>query len=155
MPTRDIGNNSVASRENRIMELAVWDWRRKPVNWIRKELGDVHYQTICDYRASDLYKSTLAELKEAWKESLLRLPETRELKGKISQGMTLGLDRLIDILANEMSSPKDVIAAARLMAQMDGRFLRAGDDPENPGKDIDSVAHELVTAIERHKGLVN
>ena len=30
MPTRDIGNNSVASRENRIMELAVWDWRRKP-----------------------------------------------------------------------------------------------------------------------------
>jgi len=155
MPTRETGNNSEASRESRIMELAVWDWRGKPVHWIRKELDNCHYQTLCDYRKTPLYLETLGELKDAWRDSILRLPETRELKQKVTQGMALGLDRLIGILADDAAAPKDVIAAARLMAQMDGRFLKAGEDGDGGGKDVDSVAQELVTALKRHEGVVN
>jgi hypothetical protein len=155
MPNRETGNNSEASRESRIMELAVWDWRGKPVNWIRQQLDNCHYQTLCDYRKTPLYLSTLEELKQAWRDSILRLPETRELKHKVTQGMALGLDRLIGILADDRSAPKDAIAAARLMAQMDGRFLRPGEDDDSMRKDVDSVAQELLTAVERHRGVVN
>ncbi len=156
MPNRDTGNNSEASRESRIMELAVWDWRGKPVTWIRKELDNCHYQTLCDYRKTELYLKTLDELKQAWRDSILRIPETRDLKNRVTQGMVLGLDRLIAILADDEAAPKDVIAAARLMAQMDGRFLRPGDEDDGRlGKDVDSVAQELVTALKRHEGIVN
>lgn len=155
MPTRDNGNNSLASRNARIMELAVWDWRGKPVTWIRSQMDNVHYQTLCDYRNTDLYKETLEELKQAWRDSILKLPETRDLKLKVTQGMSLGLDRVIAILADDDASARDVIAAARLMAQMDGRFLRPGEDGEGLSKDVESVAQELVSAIKRHEGVVN
>jgi hypothetical protein len=155
MPNRETGNCSKASQDARIMELAVWDWRGKPVQWIRDQLDNCHYATICNYRKTKLYLDTLNELKQAWKDAILRLPETRELKQKVTQGMALGLDRLIGILADDHSQPKDVIAAARLMAQMDGRFLRPGDEEGGLSKDVDSVAQELVTALKRHEGIVN
>lgn len=155
MPTRENGNNSEASRESRIMELAVWDWRGKPVVWIRKQLDNCHYETLCNYRASDLYKQTLEELKDAWRDSIRKLPETAELKKQVTLGMKMALDRIIGILADDDAAPKDVIAAARLAAQLDGRFLRANEDGEGVGRDVDSVAQELVTALKRHEGMVN
>jgi hypothetical protein len=155
MPNRENGNQSKAALEARIMELAVWDWRGKPVTWIRAQLENCHYETLCNYRKTDTYLKTIGELKQAWRESLLKLPETRELKQKVTQGMVLGLDRMVGILADDDSAPKDVIAAARLMAQMDGRFLRATDEDGGISKDVDSVAQELVTAINRQKAMVN
>ncbi len=155
MPTRESGNNSEASREARIMELAVWDWRGKPVVWIREQMDNCHYETLCNYRKTELYLKTIEELKEAWRDTMRRLPETSELKKKVAQGMVLALDRIIGILADDSAQPKDVIAAARLAAQLDGRFLRGNDDGEGVGRNVDSLAQELVTALKRHEGVVN
>ncbi len=155
MPTREDGNQSQASRESRIMELAVWDWRGKPVVWIRKQMANCHYETLCNYRKDPLYLSTLEELKEAWRDSIRKLPETAELKKQVTLGMKMALDRIIGILADDDAAPKDVIAAARLAAQLDGRFLRANEDGDGISRDVDSVAHELVTAINRQKELIN
>ena|SRR5271165_1179873 len=155
MPNRETGNNSEASRDSRIKDLALWDWQRKPVVWIRKALGDCHYVTLCNYRATELYKQTLEDLKQQWDDAMRSLPETSALRKKVTQAMSLGLDAVIDILAGA-SSDKDKIAAARLAAQMDGRFLHAGEDEAaRLNRDVESMAQELLEGIKRHQGVVN
>lgn len=148
-------NLSPAAREKRIRELAVMDWKNLPTAQIRQyfeenyQLEDLTYQTLSHYRETEEYKETWKNLREEWDREMLRLPQTSELKKKISQGMTLSLNVLIEILGGK-AAHKDKISAARLMAMLDGRFLKVGDDPENP-KEIGSVANELLKALQTQR----
>jgi hypothetical protein len=146
-------NLSPAAREKRIRELAVMDWRNLPTAQIRQyfednyQLEDLTYQTLSAYRETEEYKETWKALKEEWEKEMLRLPQTSELKRKITQGMTLSLHVLIEILAGK-AQHKDKISAARLMAQLDGRFLKIGEDGESP-REVESVANELISALKK------
>ena len=143
-------NLSPAAKEKRIRELAVMDWRNLPTAQIVDHFSqeeEISYQTLTIYRATEEYKETLDRLREEWNKEMLRLPSTSELKKKISQGMTLSLNVLIEILGGK-AQHKDKISAARLMAQLDGRFLKMGEDGEM-AKGVDSVAQELMTAIQK------
>jgi hypothetical protein len=142
-------NLSPAARELRIKKLAVLDWANTPTSVIKgefEEFANVGYQCLTTYRSTELYKETWDELRKAWDEEMLRLPQTSELKKKISHGMALSLNVLINILGGK-SAAKDKISAARLMAQLDGRFLREGEDKD--GTNGDSVAQELLKVMKQ------
>lgn len=144
-------NLSPAAKEKRIRELAVMDWANLPTAAIVERFSqeeEISYQTLTIYRATDLYKEVWQNLREEWDKEMSRLPATNDLKKKISQGMTLSLNVLIEILGGK-AQHKDKISAARLMAQLDGRFLKIGEDGEIP-KGVDSVAKELMTALQKH-----
>ena len=143
-------NRSEATREKKCRELAVMDWGKVPAAKIRESL-DCSFQTITSYRETSEYKETLEELRREWMDAARRLPNTSELRTKISMGMTLSLDRLIEILVPDGKAQyKDKISAARLMAQLDGRFLRAEDgDEDTAGKNVLSVADELLVALSK------
>lgn len=143
-------NLSPAAKEKRIRELAVMDWANLPTAVIVERFSqeeDISYQTLTIYRATDLYKEVWQNLREEWDKEMSRLPATNDLKKKISQGMTLSLNVLIEILGGR-AQHKDKISAARLMAQLDGRFLKIGEDGEIP-KGVDSVARELMSALQK------
>jgi hypothetical protein len=148
MTERKRTNLSPASKEKRIRELAVMDWANLPTSEIKERFStdeDISYQTLTIYRATDLYKEVMVGLREEWDKEMLRLPGTSDLKKKISHGMSLSLNVLIEILAGR-AQYKDKISAARLMAQLDGRFLKMGEDGESP-KEVESVAKELIHAL--------
>lgn len=131
-------------------ELAVMDWANTPSATIREHFGSVSYQTISRYRESDIYKETWAMCRTEWMEEIGRLPQTADLKKKISQGMALSLNVLIEILGGK-AQHKDKISAARLMSQLDGRFLHSADDDPDPSRAGQSLAAELLGAIERQQ----
>lgn len=140
-------------READIRRLAVMDWGNVPSSQIREELG-IASVTLCMWRKEKVYHETAGELRHEFESEMLKLPSTSALRKKIQQGMALGVDAVIAILASKKTSNKDKIAAARLAAQMDGRFLRTSDEGEGASRDVDSMAQQLVNAIERHKGMV-
>lgn len=142
-------NYSEATREVKCRELAVMDWGKVPAAEIRKTLGGVSFQTITAWRDSEEYKETIDELRAEWMDQVRKLPNTGELRSKISMGMTLSLDRLIEILTpGGKTAHKDRIGAARLMAQLDGRFLKGSDeDGDAVSRTAQSVADELLTAL--------
>ena len=143
-------NLSPAAKEKRIRELAVMDWANLPTAAIVDRFSteeEISYQTLTIYRATELYKEVWQELREHWDREMAKLPGTSDLKKKISQGMTLSINVLIEILGGR-AQHKDKISAARLMAQLDGRFLKIGEDGEIP-KGVDSVAQELMTALQK------
>lgn len=147
---RETKNLSDATREVKCRELAVLDWSKTPSAQVHELMGRPSWQTISNYRETPEYKETLEELRLQWMETVKRLPNSSELRQKITYGMGLSLDRLIEILVPEgKATYKDRISAARLMAQLDGRFLRGEDDSDPNGKTVDSVAQELLTAIKR------
>lgn len=143
-------NLSPAAREKRIRELAVMDWANLPTSVIKERFAtdeDVSYQTLTIYRDTDLYKEVWQNLRSEWDREMLRLPGTLDLKKKISHGMALSLNVLIEILSGK-TQYKDKIAAARLMAQLDGRFLKIGaDDSDSSSREVNSVASELLAAL--------
>jgi hypothetical protein len=141
-------NPSEASREVRIRECAVLDWSNIPTKQVQEQL-DLSYQTVANYRDTDIYKATIEELRSEWMKEMMRLPGTADLKKKISQGMALSLNALIDILSTARTAAKDKIGAARLMAQLDGRFLKGEDEEGTANRNADSIAQELLTAINR------
>lgn len=151
--SRDNTNLSEASREVKCRELAILDWAKTPSNRVREILGGLSWVTISQYRDTPEYKDTVQTLREEFQDMVRRLPDTRELKSRISLGMTLSLDRLIEVLnPGGKSATKDVISAARLMAQLDGRFLRGDEDEDGKGTNaVDSVAQELLTALKRQE----
>jgi hypothetical protein len=143
-------NLSPAAKEKRIRELAVMDWANLPTAVIVERFSteeEISYQTLTIYRATDTYRDVLQNLRDEWTREIQRLPGTSDLKKKISQGMSLSLNVLIEILGGK-AQYKDKISAARLMAQLDGRFLKMGEDGETP-KEVESVAKELVAALHR------
>ena len=147
---RENHNLSEATREVKCRELAVMDWAKTPSAKIHELMGRPSWQTLANYRETPEYKETLGELRAEWLETIKRLPDASELRKKITLGMALSLDRLIEILVPDgKAAYKDRISAARLMAQLDGRFLRGEDDEAVTGRNVDSVAQELLTAIRR------
>lgn len=152
---RETANLSEASREVRCRELAVLDWAKTPSKTIREMMGNVAWQTLAHYRDTEEYKETIRELREEWMEAVSRIPNGTELRSKIALGMTLSLDRLIEILVPQTKAAlKDRISAARLVAQLDGRFLKGDEDGDTP-KNVDSVATELLAALRKQETAVN
>lgn len=147
---REIVNLSEASREVRSRELAVLDWAKTPSSQVRETMGNVSYQTITNLRNQPEYTETLEMLRAEWMETVRRTPGGVELRQKISYGMVLSLDRLIEIIVPDTRAAiKDRISAARLMAQLDGRFLHDTEGGETTSKNVDSVANELLAAINK------
>jgi hypothetical protein len=139
--------------ELKTLKLAAMDFALIPMQQIKKEL-DVNSTAINQRRQTQLYKDTLEEMKQSWKEKLLATPGMNDLRKKIHYGMAIAVHKVIEILADEQVPYKDIIAAARLMAQIDGRFLGSESPKEAGEKDTDSVAVELVQAIKRAQGTI-
>ena len=134
------------------LKLAAMDFALAPLETIRREL-QVTSNAIYQRRQTNLYKQTCQELQEAWKEQMLKTPGTTELRKTINYGLSIAVKKLVGILSSNRTTNKDLVSAARLMAQMDGRFL--GHDAEEAraqgGVDTESVAQELIQAIKRTK----
>jgi hypothetical protein len=141
-----------AARQSKIMQVAFLDWQRVPHQIILKELrlSHPHLNTI---RQDPLYHQTVEELKAEFKEKLLSAPGTNELVKTLGYAMGIATKKLVHILASSRTSNKDLISAARLVAQMDGRFLgSAVEDESNLSRhDAEEVATEIKGMIERHK----
>lgn len=139
--------------DKKLMNLAWLDFQNMPASEIQKELNCTHSH-LTELRKNPLYHEFGEEIKEAWRSKILAMPGTNELCKKISYAVGISVHKLIDILASKKSSNKDIISAARLIAQMDGRFL-GRDNVEGEelrhAADTDSLASELVSAIERQK----
>jgi hypothetical protein len=156
LETTDSGESMTPATERRIRYLAALDWKGMPAHMVRLALGRiddpkadaVSTTTVCGYRSTDLYKVALEEQRQEWREQMLKLPQTPELRKKIQHAMALSIGVVIDILV--AGDDKDKLAAARLASQWDGRFMRSdNDDAEKPANE--SVAQEILTALKRHQ----
>jgi hypothetical protein len=143
-------NLSDSAREARCRELACLDWANTPSSVIKERFEGISYQTLSNWRDSDVYKEQSDELRKAWSEEMLRLPSTGELRKKISQGMSIAVNVLIECLTSS-AAYKDKISAARLVSQIDGRFLRSGEDEEGRSRETDSLAAELLDHIKQQR----
>jgi len=130
------------------LKLAAMDFALAPLDMIRSELK-LGQQAINYHRHQPLYLETVEELKQAFKEKMLQTPGTPELRKKINWAMGIAVHKILGILSSPRTSNRDLIAAARLTAQIDGRFLGAeiGEHPQ--GEDNESVATELIQALKR------
>lgn len=146
-------NGSAASKEAIIRTIAAMDWGNIPTVRIADKLS-TSPSMINHYRATDTYKECIATLRAEWDAAMKRLPHTEQLKKSIRHGMVLGVNKLIEILAGDFPA-KDQISAARLVAQMDGQFLKPSDsDSEHPNRGAESVAQELIEAMRRQRGTI-
>lgn len=65
-------------------------------------------------------------------------------------GLTLATRRLLVIICNHESAPKDIIPAARLIFQLNGKDVGAdADDPEATKEGREKISSELVRAMQR------
>lgn len=145
--------NSPEIEDIKTLRLAAMDFAMFPMEQIKAELK-CGSNAVNDRRRTQLYKDTLSEIKKEWKEKLLKTSGTNDLKKKISYGMAIAIHRLVGILAAHDTANKDIVSAARLMAQMDGRFIGSEGDKVNADHDTESVAQELIQAIKRTKETV-
>lgn len=137
--------------QSRVLRIAAMDFALCPLPVMEKELN-CHRKQIYMDRGTDLYRETVEELREAWKEAMLRTPGTSELRKEINYGLSISVKKLIHILSHSKTPNRDLIAAARLMAQMDGRFLGSESADLKPGVETESVAQELITMVQRARG---
>jgi hypothetical protein len=150
------GESMIPSTERRIRYLAALDWKGLPAQLVRAMVGKlddseadpVSSVTISDYRASSIYKVALEEQRQEWKEQMLRLPQSAELRKKIGHAMSLSIEAVIEILC--IGKDADRLSAARLASQWDGRFLHGEDGEGKERQDVDTVAQELLNALKRH-----
>lgn len=76
-------------------------------------------------------------------------PENEEM---LALGLTLAIRRLLNIIANTETAPKDVIPAARLIFQLNGKDVGDGADDTGLSKaDREAVSAELDRALSRTK----
>jgi DNA-directed RNA polymerase specialized sigma24 family protein len=143
------------SRQARIVKLAALDFAHAPMSVIREELK-LAYSHLHVMRRDPVYLETVEELKQGWKEKILNSPHTNEIAKTISYALGIATKKLVHILSSSKTSDKDVISAARLIAQMDGRFLGQGIEEEAKlsREDAEEVATELKQLIDRHKQAV-
>lgn len=147
-------NDSEAAKEALIREVAAMDWMQVPSREIR-ERTKLCASTVNVYRQSQIYREAIDFLRSEWEEQMRRLPSTNQLRKKIEHAMALAVENVIRILGADVAANKDRISAARLAAQLDGRFLRGdGEDHDQSGHEVDSLASELLTAIGRHKDVM-
>lgn len=130
------------------MKLAELDFRLATKAEMDAALPDLSSSHLSRLRKEPLYKETVAELQKAWRQKMLDLPGTTDLRRKISHNLTLAIQRMTEVL--EAPPNKDTIAACRLTAQMDGRFMGAETSPtEDSQQDTKAVAQELLTVMGR------
>lgn len=141
-----------AQKQSKLLKLAFMDWQGVPKELILKEIR-VSNQTLLEWRNHPTYKEAVEELKAEFKQKLLQSPATNELVKTLGYAMGIATKKLVHILASSKTSNKDVISAARLVAQMDGRFLgNAVEDEANLSRqDAEEVATELKSMIARRR----
>lgn len=136
-----------------VLTLAALDWARTPATIIQRELKCTHSH-LTVLRQYPLYKETVQEIQESWKEKLLNRPETSEVAKTISYGLSIAVKKLVHLVADPQTSNKDIIGAARLLAQMDGRFLGRTEDGTHEVRGDNSIASELIEIMQRAKSSV-
>jgi hypothetical protein len=142
------------ARENsKTLRLAVLDFALAPLETIRQELKLTTRQ-VYFHRNNDLYRESVKELQEAFKEKMLATPGTNELRKHINYGLSIAVKKLIGILAHSKTANRDIVSAARLMAQMDGRFIGSETGEGKSPEDTESVASELIQMIKRTRETV-
>jgi hypothetical protein len=143
-----------AQLKGKLMRLAQLDWDNAPTSEIQRALHCTHSH-LTVLRANPFYKECVHEIETAWREKMLKMPGTPAIRRKISYGLGLATNRVIAILEGTKTTHKDLISAARLIAQMDGRFLGAGidDDGGKSTGDKDTITKELVELVNRHKAV--
>jgi|HubBroStandDraft_5_1064220.scaffolds.fasta_scaffold438775_1 hypothetical protein len=144
-----------ARSDAKTLQLAAMDFALAPAETIRKELG-ISQSAISQRRQSELYKTTVEELKQAFKEKMLQTPGSTEIRKTISWALSIAVKKILGILSSPKTSNRDVIGAARLVAQMDGRFLGTADE-DGHGKvndNTESLAAELMKMVNRPKDKV-
>lgn len=149
-----MGTNRKVFVETAEYKLAAMDFSLAPNQIIRQELG-LSQSAIIRYRQSKQYQEFLQELRTEWKETMLRTPGTQDIRKTISWAMSVAVKKVLHILSNPKSSNKDLIAAARLTAQIDGRFL-SSDAPasDKATEETNSLAEELLKHINKGKETV-
>ena len=136
--------------ERQVRELAALDWANMPTEEVRRRFRNVTVATLSVWRRRPEYKETINRLRRCWMDEIARLPKTAELRDRINQAMCLSIDKLVHILVKKGTEDKDIISTARLVAQMDGRFLGATED--QPGKlnpQIETLADALLTELKK------
>lgn len=149
-----MGTNRKVFVETAEYKLAAMDFSLAPNQLIRTELG-LSQSAILRYRQSKQYQEFLQELRAEWKETMLRTPGTSDIRKTISWAMSVAVKKVLHILANPRTSNKDLIAAARLTAQIDGRFLNTDTAPAGKvEEEVNSLAEELLKHINKGKDTV-
>jgi hypothetical protein len=139
-----------AREQAKTLQLAAMDFALAPAETIRKELG-ISQSAINQRRMSPLYKETVEELKVAFKEKMLQTPGSTELRKTISWALSIAVKKILGILSSPKTSNRDIIGAARLVAQMDGRFMGTTDAEGHPAitDNTESLAAELMKMVSR------
>lgn len=132
------------------LKLAALDFALAPILVIRQELK-LSQRAINNHRATDLYKETVQELKESFREKMLAAPGTNELRKKINYGVGIGVDKIVHILSSPRTANRDIVAATRLIAMMDGRFIGSESEDGHVTPADEDLRQELVTAVKRHR----
>jgi hypothetical protein len=148
--TGNCGPRTVAHEESLTRDIALRDWLRVPVVEMAKEL-EVTINTIRAHRTKTLYLEVIDELRKDWRERINASPATRELRNDIAHGMGVAVHRCIRIVSSSKSRDGDAISAAKLLAQLDGRFLSSDPDAPAAGDKTsdktESIAAELLKAM--------
>ena len=138
--------------------LATLDWVGAPMSVIMEELvkndGDPYTaSTICEMRKSDVYREMVGALKSAWEHELAKKSSSFEMRNSASSILRSSLKRMMEIVARPKTQARDIIAIARLTAQMTGNIIVETADAEgHTSEKQESIASELITALGRMKG---
>lgn len=143
---------SETQRQSLMHQLALLDFNLTPIQVIREELK-ISPSLIRAYRQMKEYREALEEVREAWTEKMMQTPATNQLRKEISWAMSVAVKKVLEILTSPKSNNKDLIAAARLTALLDGRFLSSTSEQKADQME-EGVATELKQAIDRVRGTV-
>lgn len=140
-----------AREDAKTLKLAALDFALAPNETIREEL-QCSQSAISQRRQTDLYHKAIEEMKQGWLERMRAAPGTNDLRKKINYGVGIGVQKIIHILSSKKTANRDIVAATRLIAMMDGRFIGSEmeDGQRVPAQDED-LRQELVTAVKRHR----
>jgi hypothetical protein len=78
-------------------------------------------------------------------QDILEFPEEEIL----SLGLSLSVRRLVMIVCFSESSPRDIISAARLIFQLNGKNVGDEDDPLTSKQELSRISSELLGALRR------
>jgi|SRR5208282_5348641 len=143
-----------AQETAKTMKLAAMDWALCPLDIICQELK-VKQRSLSIRRLTPVYLDTLEEIKKSWREKMLATPGTNDIRKQINYGLSIAVKKLVGILSSSKTAHRDIISAARLIAQMDGRFIGAMDEEKGAANpDTESLATELIQMIKRTRETV-
>jgi hypothetical protein len=147
----DRDNASFAANDQQLITCAGMDFAGIPTGEVARHFG-VQITTIRNWRQKELYKETIEHLREDLTAKMLAMVSTPELKKKVGLALNIGVHRIIEILSNPKTRNMDLINAAKLAAQLDGRLLKFGDEePANVPHGGNALSSELIAAMQSIK----